>query len=861
MSILRFMVRIKSVSCCGTGAGLLCAIMLVPGVGLAREPGVIRADGVFLKQLLNREFFDLAKHHCVAQQHRATTATRKAEWQLRLGEIYEQHAWFSVAANRNSLLSHAALQITEFLASNKPSLENEFLLRIQQARLLGQSVRMSLVVEEGGKLFGRDVAIGRSFLPAPAVDSRRVATLDKGLELLDSLLRQLETLRRDLDPVLSRKIRDMARLEKAEFLLLKWRTVQVPNDLQGVKLKAECADLIESALRASIDKPTKARCRLLLAEAALLDRDQKTFELRVRSIAPEDVGQTAMLPGFLVARGHLFRQESHKAERALESISPAFAIQVQQLTWLSLECALGERELAGELNNPTLMKQSAEEFDLELAAAGRMLKGVFREAAERTATRFTLVSEVGVEVADLVEQVEVQRSKNDLPTALRLIKQALAKLSPDAQRPRAALLLRAGEIHLANGSWADASRDLVAAERLFGKQQMSAEQAAADLLQIYALGQQMSTYPEVSNSGYVARLEQHVVRFSEEPTVNRAREWLFQAVESTDAVRAASLALELYRSETNPRKVVAALERIGELVLNVESGSDTGPGHDSIVAEFLAEVGKLEDDSQLYPAIDLVVLRIQKLDLTLPAAVGQNEQMDGIAAELAAVKSDLSTSGQLDPSQVIVLQERLSLINAVVIARTASSADEIRQTEDRLMATPDDRLADVIQFLAKQYESSTRQPGDVWLARVNDQLLRRLLIAADLSMLIQYLGKARETSDLTEDTKLMDSWMRRLLSHQLSQQQVVGVATVLSQPSGRSKDGASGRLIQFWNQVADSHTAGNDLWLESQFRLARMSMLSGREAAARKRLAVVSAIYPNWGSADRKKQVELLLEK
>ena len=153
-----------------------------------------------------------------------------------------------------------------------------------------------------------------------------------------------------------------------------------------------------------------------------------------------------------------------------------------------------------------------------------MLKGVFREAAERTATRFTLVSEVGVEVADLVEQVEVQRSKNDSPTALRLIKQALAKLAPDSQRPRAALLLRAGEIHLANGSWTDASRDLVAAELLFGKQQMSAEQAAADLLQIYALGQQMSTVPELSNSGYVAKLEEHLVRFPEEATANRARE-------------------------------------------------------------------------------------------------------------------------------------------------------------------------------------------------------------------------------------------------------------------------------------------------------------------------------------------------
>ena len=843
------------------GAGLLCALMLVPSIGLAQEPGEMHADELFLNQLLNREFFDLAKHHCVTQQQRATTDTRKAAWLLRLGEIYEQHAWFSVAANRNGLLGHAASQITEFLASSRPSLENEFLLRIQQARLLGQSVRMALVVEEGGKLFGRDVAIGRSSLPAPAVDSRRVATLDKGLELLDSLLRQLETLRRDLDPVLSRKIRDLARLEKAEFLLLKWRTVPGHSDLQSVKLKAECADLIESALRASTDKATKARCRLLLAEASLLDRDQKTFELRVRSVAAEDVGQTVMLPAFLMARGHLFRQETHKAERALESISPALAVQIQQLTWLSLECALGERELAGELDNPALMKLSAEEFAAELAVAGRMLKGVFREAAERTATRFTLVSEVGVEVADLVEQVEVQRSKNDSPTALRLIKQALAKLAPDSQRPRAALLLRAGEIHLANGSWTDASRDLVAAELLFGKQQMSAEQAAADLLQIYALGQQMSTVPELSNSDYVARLEEHLVRFPEEATANRAREWLFQAVESTDTGRAASLALELSRSESNPRKVVAALERTGELLVNVESGSDTGPSHDSIVAEFLTEVAKLQDNSKLYPAVDLVVLRIQKLDLTLAAAVEQDEQMHGIAVELAAVDNDLSTSGQLDSSQVIVLRERLSLIKAVVIARTASTADEIRQTEERLMATANDRLADVIQFLAKQYESSTRRPGDVWLARVNDQLLRRLLVAADLPMLLQHLGKVRTTSDLTEDTQLMDSWMNRLLSHQLSEQQVVGVATVLSQPGRRSKGESSGSLIEFWNQVADSNAAGNDLWLESQFRLSQMSMQSGKEAAARKRLAVVSAIYPHWGTADRKKQVESLLEK
>lgn len=854
------MVRIKSANSYSV-AGWLCAIMLLPSVLVAQEPGTMRADRLFLTQLLNREFFDLAKHHCVAQQQRATSADHKAEWQLRLAEIYEQQAWFREAANRNGLLSHAAVEITEFLTSNKPSLENEFLLRIQQARLLGQSVRMALIVEEGGKLFGRDVEIGRSSRPAPAVDSRRVATLDKGLELLDSLLRQLETLRRDLDPALSRKIRDTARLERAEFLLLKWGAIYGQKDLEVGKLKAQCADSLEAALRASADKATKARCRLLLAEAVLLDRDQKTFELRIRSVARQDVGQAAMLPGFLAARGHLFRQESHKAKRALEATSPDSAIQIQQLTWLALECALGDRELAGELDNPALMKQSAEKFDAELAAAGRILKGVFREAAERTSRRFTLVSEVGVEVADLVEQVEQQRAKNDSPAALRLINQALAKMSPDSQRARAALLLRAGEIHLTNGSWGDASRDLVAAEKLFGKQQMPAEQAAADLLHIYALGQQMSTVPEVSNSDYVAGLEQHVARFPKEATANRAREWLFKVMESTDADKAASLALELYRSETNPRKVVAALERIGDLLLNVETRSGTGTKHSSIVAEFLTEVGKLQNDADLYPGVDLVVLRIQKLDLTLAAAVGQKNQMPRIAAELGAIESDLSISGQLDPSQVIVLQERLKLINSVVIARTVSTVDKIRQAESRLAATADDRLVDVIQFLAKQYESPTQQPGDVWLARVNDQLLRRLLTAADLSMLIQHLGKVRKTSELIEDTGLLDSWMKRLLSHKLSQQQVAGVATVLSQPGARSEGGASAGLIRFWNQVADSNAAGSDLWLESQFRLAQMSILNGNQAAARKRLAVVSAIYPDWGSSDRKTQVEALLTK
>ncbi|MFY9254379.1 MAG: hypothetical protein WAO83_13075, partial [Fuerstiella sp.] len=98
---------------------------------------VDQADQVFLQQLMDRQFFELAKQHCEHQIATATNADTKAEWVLRRSSTLQQHAWFAETASRGELLNLAVEVITEFIHLHSPSPETQFRLRIQQARLLG----------------------------------------------------------------------------------------------------------------------------------------------------------------------------------------------------------------------------------------------------------------------------------------------------------------------------------------------------------------------------------------------------------------------------------------------------------------------------------------------------------------------------------------------------------------------------------------------------------------------------------------------------------------------------------------------------------------------------------------------------
>lgn len=842
---------------CSLVKRIVVSFVLVFGIAAsswAEDPVTLRQDRLFINQLVRRHFFDLARHHCSQQQIAATTSDGKAVWQLRLSEVYEEQAWFSASESRNGLLNHAAEQITDLLNSDRPSPEYEFLLRIQQVSLLSQAVRMELVVLEGGHLFGRSVR------PTPQNDSQlsndklRIVTLENSLELIEVLLRQLQQLRRDLDPQLVRRIRELARLEKAELLVLQFRLQRGRNQAED-DLKQTAKKAVDDASRLT-DRVTKANGRLLSAELALASGDREEFQLRVRSVQPDEAPQD-FHPSFLTARSMLMHQESTQALRVLELVAPVTALQRQQLEWLRLECHLGIRELAGELQDFDFVATSKQDFELKLAAAGKVLKGVFRDAAERTAERFHLVNAVGVEVADLVEQVEFYKLSNQPQKALQLIEQALRKTSPDSLLAIAALKLRAGEIRVENQAWSAAQLTLTQAADLFQQLELKKEHSAADLLRIYVLAQQLKSDPAATRQNYVLALEKHVDAFPDQASCSVAMRWLFDVLQSSDAVGAANLGLQLFRQETNPRKKITDLERLGGLLLR----ADLSPKVQKLVAEFRSEFEKLVGDSGLYPSIDLVVLRQQVLEFQFADSVAKEDTLRQHASTLAEIRRDLNRAGHLSVDTISELQRRCDLLEVVLTARSVRSSQEIEGVELRMMQTEPDQLMDTIQFLRRQHQHGKVLAGDVWLASINERLLSRILTEAPpeslMNSLISFLPAVREANALTNDNWLLDQWVESLLSQQLSRNQTIQVATELSAGASGSKSSQS--LAHFWQKIAGMNRQGSDLWLESQLQLAEISHESGKVEAARQRVGVVSTLYPDWGSAERKKKADALL--
>ena len=831
--------------------------MLIVGLtsfpGQAEDSVTLRQDRLFINQLLRRHFFDLARYHCVQQQAASTSTDSKANWQLRLSEIYEQQAWFSATPNRNGLLNHAAEQITDFLEADRPSPEAEFLLRIQQIRLLSNAVRMELVVAEGGHLFGLSVRKTANVVTDHSDHKSRISTLNQSLDLVDALLKQLDQLRRDLDPQMVRRIRETARLERAEIFVLRYRLQQQATGASKEEFEV-AAKAANEASRPS-DPSVKARGRLLSAELALASSDRPTFLLRIRSIEPADAPM-GFHPQFLLARSMLAHQEATEALRELESISVRTTLQQQQLEWLKLECRLGIRELAGELQNSQFVAESSNEFQQQLATSGKLLKGVFRDAAERTAQRFNLVNVVGVEVADLVEQVEIQRALKQPQMALRLIEQALLQLPPDSRQAIAALKLRAGEIHVADRKWSLASEKLTDAVKLFGQLDMSKQQAAADLLQIYVLSQQLNDLQPDAQQKYIASLEKHIVDFPDESSSVVAMRWLFDILQSSDSIRAADLALQLFRKETKPRQKTAALERLGNLLLQAEASAESK----SLVAEFDSEFTKLSADEGLYPAVDLVVLRQQVLEFQFADSVANEDDLAKYGDSLMQLRKDLKVASHLPVESVVEIQRRCDLLDVLLTARSIRSTQQIKSVEDRISKTPDDRLLDTIRFLYRHHQHNSVQVGDVWLAGMNQILLRKLLsnpqVGDSKATLIALMPIVRSSNALTNDDRLLTDWIETLLGRQLSGSETAEVAQALA--GGASIANSSPALKQFWINIASSNAQGTDLWLESQLRLAELSLLSGKVDAARRRIGVVETLYPNWGSAERKQQAEAL---
>ncbi|MCR9197995.1 MAG: hypothetical protein NXI04_05095 [Planctomycetaceae bacterium] len=833
-----------------------------------------RDEEEFLRQLIGRQFYDLARQYCEQQNRRATTTDESAKWQRRIGQIYAEQAWLSDADSRDGLLALAVERTTDFLKDQAPSAEEQFLLRIQQAGLLSQSVRMGLVVDEGGHLFARETRDSVPLAHSGADDDNGPVALSpqqkawrqsltRSEELLAALERQLATLKRELNSRQVLEIRDQLKLQLLETRLLQWRLLSQTDPRQAFRMQNELDEQLDALARSTRSPVTESLARLKLAEISLHSHDTQRFDLRVRSPRREYLQDQWVVPAFFEARSLLSRQDPTAVGRVLQNVSLAKGVQRQHLIWLQLEQRLGDCELAAELENPELVTRSRIAFERQLQQAGRQLQGVFRDAAERTSRRYRLVREVGVHIADLVETVEVEKQRGNFQSALRLIDRSVAKLPPTRDGPRAALLLRAGELHIAAGQWPQAVSRLQQAERLFAKAGRASEQATADLLRIFALSRISQQTPD--RTDYLEALEAHVRQFSQEPTADQARRWLLLAVRNSNKPRAAVLAADIAKATSSPRQKLAAWNDFvvcfdQALQSQQQTGADF-EGREQLEADLRTQISQMQQQPDLFAENEMVSLLSLQLMLDFQRDVNQGNSLEDYAERSKKIRSLTASPTPLNDQEQQQVLRRMDLLDVIIAARSRVSPEQMDLARRRLMQSDAAPMMTVSQ-LSVHISVQQPQSGDGWLAGMGADLLHRELTEqtktqskAATAALIRHLPLAQKFSQLGHRSELMSRWVDRLLSGRLSAEQTFQVASVL----GASPTSGNGQTVAaFWKQVLTTQAKGSDLWLTAQLKLADADVQNGNFAEAARRLGVVSTLYPDWGSPERKTEAARL---
>lgn len=825
------------------------------------------ADREFLRQLTERAFFSLAEQHCQEMLSEAATPYQRAKWQLRLCQTYEKHAWSTEAASRAGLLNRSVEELTQFLNTSAAFPELDMQARLQLVSALTQSVRMALPIAEAGHLFGRKVTTASTWNQTSV--KAHIGTIDRGILLIQELQTHLERIRREIAPDAARTLRDRARLAVGELLVLKCRL------LSGGTTDSETYRQAEAAVTQS-QRTTKGQLRhrasWLMAELSLYADDDETFQLRIRTMFGSETSADAFMPQFLSIRSLLFAQDATSASTLAKETTPQTWLQQQQLQWLKLESLLGLRELAEELKDKELTADVTTRFRNLQAAIRQSGVGVFRDAAEQTFRRFDLVDEVGVNVADLIEKIERNRAAGESAAALTMIRTTLQQLPISGfARSRGFLHLRAGEILIEQKQWLNARTSLEAAVTELRSAKLADEEAAADLLRIFAIAQMLGDSGEstlVSEEQYVAVLEDHLANYSTGNTVSTARDWLRKVVTNRDPMRAARLLMDQFAAETKPGRRIELLTTVSELLRQSHTTGDSERFTERREA-FIDAVREMRENPGEYPPADIVLLELAELSCLL-----QSEQKG--AVDWTDVKTKLvRIAGQMaaledKPSES--LQHQLLVMRFIATARTRSHASALTALRAAVAGLPADHALDAIFFLDAQNSGAKNQAGVGMVASVVSELLQQRLSDTrsprPYSETTMLLSIALRAAGVTGDFAVVDQLLTLALQQDLSDGQLTQISEMLTAasdtvnsvshtPAGKKNDSQT----KFWHKVLSSQVQGSQPWLEASLQLAVIAAKSGEVAKARKQLGIVETLYPNWGADERLERANKLLRR
>jgi len=840
---------------------------------VARADEIADGEREFVQQLQSRQFFDLAEQFCVRQSESSRTPDARAAWQIMLADCRAQHAWTLQEPGRTQILTHAAESITQFVRKESPGAELDLMLRVRQIEVLATIALFDATCSE----FGPKIA------PQPLATQ----AIAEGLQLAEAMLLQIEQIRKDIKSDVARAARDRTRYVVAELMLMQAR--QNPTD---AALRTRATTVAEQLMKSSGDDEMRFQARRLLAETLLDRKDFKGFDLLVtslKSMAKHENQQIAVAA--LQIRGLLRRDQPSEALQLCLDLEKQ-ALRGEELSTLRLASLLNLFELLHQLDAPDLRQKTADEFRLLNRRIGSGSKGVWRDCCERIALRFSHVEKFGPEAATAVESVADLIAAGEFAAARKSLLDMRSSFERTSPQIAATLSMQAGDLAIRLHDWSAAEADLDSAVGLFRTAQNQEQEAASDLLRIYAIGRHWDAEDSAPienrnalEAAYRTALEQHIVRYVKEGTTAKAREWRAMLIRATDPVAAAEELLGLVGDATSNQPLL--LIQAGDILIDVKFDSHNAAmaiDPDRLTAAIKAwalraEETLAEHDETMTRASPEVwvrpVLEIQQLVFSLQLRWPASDDWPKLAADAALRHDALAASNETDmaEAQATGLRgEQQTQINAAIANCHALMAlaalrqllgfDAMREFRDVLLRQTREKRRQLAGFLLQQAGAlNDPLPGDPQLGFLALDLLHEKDSATlPVDWQLEQLPMLLEASRVADNFQRFDAVIVELTSKSLTDAQLQTTASILERRAAlKSTDTASAEsTATFWQSVRRRSRSGDDQWLEASLQLATLAVQKKNFQDAAKVLNVIDALHPDWGTSERKTRAAAL---
>lgn len=652
------------------------------------------ADGEreFVQQLLDRAMYGLAEQFCYRQLEGLRDVNHLATWEMMLSECQQQHAWNMDADSRNGMIRESAERLTEFLRNNAPSAENDLMLRVRQIELLSAAGLMEEIIQSpisSVQLLPAATATSNENLPPRRVSPETMfatEAISQARTLAESLLTQIEEVRREVDRDAVRAARERTRMVLTDVAFVRYRLADAK---ESKKLREEAETLIEQMQKTTSDDWLRFRCRVMLAEIQLDLKDFDTFQLRYGTTEAAANNQTEKASTAALKIRSLLQQglPSEALQEYVEASKNGLAL-TQELQTLRLEGLLQLLELLYQLDESPQRTEMQNKTQLEFQQLRdktlTLTTGVWRQRCVRVVDHFDRVLQVGPDAALELEYVAELVDDGDIATARQRLQSLAQRLSTKSPILAARVQLQAGNLSIRMRGWPIAKAELQLAKEKFQLANDLPGAAAADLLSIYVIGQQWNSGSsgEVTEADYQAAIESHLSAFPGQKTVNQARDWKARLLRATSPLKAAREFLDLATLNDTPSTNSAA-EPLQSQPLSSEQTLRLCLAGDCLI-DALGTPRKSSVDSDISYVVELKTLRDEFLTRASDAERQRSESSSLYSLILKCQQSGLVLVEPLPATSnwpEMLLDNRKLLESLQMLERATSGQPEVAGEE------------------------------------------------------------------------------------------------------------------------------------------------------------------------------------